>query len=240
MIGALIKKLNSIPDDNNHVVSMIVDVTDIDVLNQFKLNLPDITHTMIVDHTVKVGMIFKEYIIYDETGATIIYPPELPIEKLNKIDELVNQMTFNLNESQMSIEELKIYKINKSKYNLKQFLDTTKYKYNDKYYSITEDKQMQLKSVLDTYKMVSDLNKTINEYNNTDEGKSNPRPLIEFILTWNETGKPCEEWDYNNLVILFLNIYNLVKDLVVKQQHIELSITAAETIEEIQKIDISF
>ena len=240
MLWALIKKLNSDVDNHDHIVSLIVNITDISVLNQFYSNLPDITYSMIVDETVKVGMIFRDYKIYDELGKNLIYPPTLPIDKLNQISSKLDELTFNIDEDSLSLEDLKKYRITKSKINLKTYLENNPYEFNGKYYAITEDKQTQLKAVLDTYENVIALNKRISDYNLTDAGIANPKQLIECSLTWNETGKACEDWTYDDLLTLFFNIFYTVKTLVTKQQHMEIDINNCISIDEVKVVNIVF
>lgn len=63
---------------------------------------------------------------------------------------------------------------------------------------------------------------------------------IDAVLTWNETGKACEEWTEEQFVQLILEVQQYVKPLVTRQQHIEMEIQAAQTTQEVMDIEISF
>lgn len=63
---------------------------------------------------------------------------------------------------------------------------------------------------------------------------------IDAVLTWNETGKACEEWTEEQFVQLILEVQQYVKPLVTRQQHIEMEIQAAQTAQEVMDIEISF
>lgn len=63
---------------------------------------------------------------------------------------------------------------------------------------------------------------------------------MEAELTWNETGKECEVWTEAEFVQLIIEIEAYVKPLVSKQQSIEMQVQAAETLREVDEIEIVY
>ena len=59
-------------------------------------------------------------------------------------------------------------------------------------------------------------------------------------LTWNETGKACEEWTEEEFLQLILEIKTYVYPLVSYQQRIEEKITNCSTQEELDEIVINY
>lgn len=59
-------------------------------------------------------------------------------------------------------------------------------------------------------------------------------------LTWNETGKACEEWTEEEFVLLLLQVKAYVYPLVAKQQVYEEQINACRTPEEVERIKILY
>lgn len=88
-------------------------------------------------------------------------------------------------------------------------------------YSVSSDKQSLMTSQYITYQ----IEKTINP---------NAR------LTWNETGKSCEEWTEEEFLQLVLEIKSYVSPLVSYQQHIEERIYACNHQEELEQILIDY
>lgn len=88
-------------------------------------------------------------------------------------------------------------------------------------YSVTNDKQTLMMSQYMTYQM---------------EKAVNPNAK----LTWNETGKSCEEWTEEEFLQLVLEIKAYVYPLVSYQQHIEENITHCSTQEELDVISIDY
>ncbi len=88
-------------------------------------------------------------------------------------------------------------------------------------YSVSSDKQSLMTSQYITYQ----IEKTINP---------NAR------LTWNETGKTCEEWTEEEFLQLVLEIKSYVSPLVSYQQHIEERIYACNHQEELEQILIDY
>lgn len=88
-------------------------------------------------------------------------------------------------------------------------------------YSVSSNKQSLMTSQYITYQ----IEKTINP---------NAR------LTWNETGKSCEEWTEEEFLQLVLEIKSYVSPLVSYQQHIEERIYACNHQEELEQILIDY
>lgn len=88
-------------------------------------------------------------------------------------------------------------------------------------YSVTSDKQTLMLSQYMTYQI---------------EKAMNP----DVKLTWNETGKSCEEWDESEFLQLILEIKSYVYPLVSYQQRVEEDIYMCKTQEELDKIIIDY
>ena len=116
----------------------------------------------------------------------------------------------------------KLAKIEESKTKLAEWLEDNPLLYSDgKYYSVTEEKQSLLNSNIASYERAEALG-------------------IEYPLKWNSTGEECTEWTYESLVTLSLTIAAYVAPKVSKQQSIEIAIKSCETVEELDKVVISY
>ena len=121
-----------------------------------------------------------------------------------------------------TLSPLKMAKIEESKTKLAEWLANNPLLYSDgKYYSVTEEKQSLLNSNIASYERAKALG-------------------IEYPLKWNSTGEECTEWTYESLVTLSLTIAAYVAPKVSKQQSIEISIKSCETVEDLDRIVISY
>ena len=147
---------------------------------------------------------------------------QLIAESGKTIEKTVNELTYNVDENSLTIDELKDYRISISKKLLSDWLSSHPYLHTDnKYYSCTEEKQALLNSNLASYERA------------TNAG-------IEYPLKWNSTGEQCVAWEYNDLLALSLSIAAYVAPKVAKQQSIEIAIKSCETAEELDKVVISY
>ena len=113
-------------------------------------------------------------------------------------------------------------KITESKEKLAEWLSRNPMLYTDgNYYSVTEEKQALLNSNLASYERAKAAG-------------------IDYPLKWNSTGAECTEWEYSELLALSLSIAAYVAPKVAMQQAIELEIKAAETLEQLDKVVISY
>lgn len=196
--------------------------------------LLNMSYSMVVDDRVTVDMIVINGVVYD--GENRIYPPP----NINdRISNIVDKLNIVEDPTKLEINEYKQYLIDKSKMNLKLFLEYNPLEYNGGLYTMSEDKQTQLLATLNTYDTIKRLNNDMIKLNETlpDEEK---HQLIPNILTWNERGKPCTEWIYEDLLQLYFTMFGMVKKLVVKQQYLELNINNFNTREELDALDLTF
>ncbi len=119
-----------------------------------------------------------------------------------------------------------------------------------------DDKIIQSKYMLSEY---LDVNPLVSKCHNGIEGKYNVSSEKQSLmannyltytiakqfdpsakLTWNETGKECEEWTEQEYLQLLLEASAYVKPLVSKQQKYEVEINACTTIEEVEAIEIDY
>lgn len=196
--------------------------------------LLNMSYSMVVDDSVTVDMTVVNGVVYD--GENRIYPPP----NINdRISNIVDKLNIVEDPTKLEINEYKQYLIDKSKMNLKLFLEYNPLEYNGGFYTMSEAKQTQLLATLNTYDTIKRLNNDMIKLNETlpDEEK---HQLIPNILTWNERGKPCTEWIYEDLLQLFFTMFGMVKKLVVKQQYLEVNINNLNTREELDALDLTF
>lgn len=88
---------------------------------------------------------------------------------------------------------------------------------NGKHFTCTLEKQNLLSMQLGMYTM----NKQLGQ---------------DYVLMWNETGKPCEQWEYEDLLFVSNKIAEHVTPIVKKQQEAEVALANAKTVEEYKDI----
>lgn len=121
-----------------------------------------------------------------------------------------------------NIDDAKVLKVAESKEKLAEWLANNPMLYTDgKLYSVTAEKQSLLNSNLASYERAQAAG-------------------IDYPLKWNSTGDECIEWTYEELVGLSLAIAAYVAPKVSAQQEIELAINACESVEELDKVVISY
>lgn len=125
-----------------------------------------------------------------------------------------------------TLDEIKEVMIRQSKINLADFLENnplfSKAKYEEgRFYKVTSEKQQQLTSKILMYEGYKNLG-------------------IPYALTWNDCGEICEEWGYEELFQLSMEIDAYVTPLVKVQQSIEVEIRKSETIQDVLTVDINF
>ena len=143
---------------------------------------------------------------------------------LDNFDVIANENTLYL-KYKNSIEDVEAAKadaIQRSKELLATWLSNNPIQYTDgNYYSVTEEKQSLLNSNLASYERAKAAG-------------------IDYPLKWNSTGAECTEWEYSELLTLSLSIAAYVAPKVSMQQAIELEIKAAETMEQLDKVVITY
>ena len=113
-------------------------------------------------------------------------------------------------------------KITESKEKLAEWLENNPIAYKDeKLYSVTAEKQSLLNSNLASYERALAAG-------------------VPYPLKWNSTGAECTEYSYEELVGLSLAIAAYVAPRVSQQQELEILINACETVEELDKVVISY
>lgn len=128
----------------------------------------------------------------------------------------------NPNYTEIDIDDIKASKIAESKEKLAEWLANNPMLYTDgKLYSVTAEKQSLLNSNLASYERAKAAG-------------------IDYPLRWNSTGDECVVWTYEGLVGLSLAIAAYVAPKVSAQQEIELAINACESVDELDKVVISY
>lgn len=128
-----------------------------------------------------------------------------------------------VDENSLDIDTLKKYRVNMSKVNLATYLEENKvtssaYAGVEAEYSMTQEKQSQLMAVI----MMATLNEN-------------------YVPSWNASGEVCTyDWTLDELQTLAADIEAVVRPLVAKQQTMEVAIMAAETIDSVKEVDITF
>lgn len=122
-----------------------------------------------------------------------------------------------------NIDKVKQCKIISTKVKLEEYLQNYYLTFIDgKHYSITKEKQTLLANALQVYQL------------KVAAGQTN------VTLKWNATGEECVEWTIESLTTLALAIANYVEPLVAKQQALEVQIKNAQTLEELEQIEIKY
>lgn len=217
-----VKEYDTLGNENNKVkVINIVELKNLESLDDLRryMNVP---YILTVNDDVRIGMYYNPNtnIISNELGDQV-YPPITPDLVLQRLDNLVKDLTFTKDISDLKLEDLQEYLIKKSKRNLEIYLENHPMKYNDKYYTVTSSKQNQLTELLNAYKFAKDIN-------------------VDLELSWNETGKEFETYAYEDLVGIYLAMLDYVKPIVVYQQQIETQIKNTKESVEAVAIDITF
>jgi len=119
------------------------------------------------------------------------------------------------------IESMKSAKVNESKTLLEKYLEEHPLEYNEKFYSVTEEKQALLTGNIAAYQLATTLGQTAE-------------------LTWNATGEECVVWTFENLAALAIAIKAYVKPLVAYQQTYEVSVNACTTEDAINAIPLDY
>lgn len=153
--------------------------------------------------------------VYIETEPTPELP-NIPFEPYKPTPE----------ELEAQFQQSKTNKIELSKSMLTKFLEnnpihSTAHNSIEGVYSVTNEKQTLMMSQYMTYQ----IEKTINP---------------DAKLTWNETGKSCEEWAETEFLQLILEIKSYVYPLVSYQQKLEENILQCTTQEELDQIVINY
>ena len=202
-------------------VTNIIEVTNQTSMNDSRINFEGL-YAVAVDGNVKVGMIYDpdKNTISDETGS-VVYPPVSAAQEIATLTDVIKELTYNVDEDKLTLDELKEYLIKKNKKNLSEYLYDHPMTYNDKQYTITEEKQNQLTGVLNAYNYAKAIG-------------------VDIPLTWNETGGLCESYTCEQLVAIYLQMLNVVKPIVTYQQEHEIEIRNAKTKEEALAVDITF
>lgn len=145
-------------------------------------------------------------------------------DKVKELDEKVNGV---VNETDMTLEEFKEYKIAQSKEALASYLEANPLVSSVKggveaEYSITAEKQGLMSNAYLTY--------LIKKQTDPDAAK----------LMWNAKGETCTEWTEEEFVQLVLEIEQRVHPLVSYQQEIESQLKSFGTKAEIASIKFDF
>lgn len=120
------------------------------------------------------------------------------------------------------LEPIKVARIARSKTDLASYLEAHPLQWTDgEYYSITAEKQQQLTS------------KLFSAYVKKSSG-------IPYDLTWNSTGDVCREWTLQDLSALAFAIETRVTALVSYQQHQEVAMRDAATLEALDAIVVDY
>lgn len=166
-----------------------------------------------------------------------IYPETtLDLEMLKIYEEKDDKIvvTYSVNNTERYLNSMREEKIYKSKDNLANYLAEHPLKSCikggiEKKYTVTQEKQNQLTSVITSY-----LNSVL-PYMMVNE------PIPESIkIYWNSMGCVCEEWTYEEITLLKKEIDEYVRPFVSMQQHLEVVICGLPTQKEIKELSVEF
>lgn len=132
------------------------------------------------------------------------------------------QQTIRNDGKSRTLQELKDARIAQSKTDLETYLAAHPLQWTDgEYYSITAEKQNQLTSKIMAATMAQALS-------------------TDYTLTWNSTGEVCKEWTLQDLSALAFAIDARVTKLVGYQQAQEVAMRNAETLDELNAIEVDY
>ena len=160
------------------------------------------------------------------SGLTTLVP-QLQ-ERIKELEAEIIELTAEPDPSQMSLDELKEYKIMESKDNLDEWLashpiTSTVHDPEGAEYSITLEKQTLLANAITLA--------NIHKMNNDDTYK----------ISWNATGEEnTYDWTLDQLQQLFVEIDAVVSPLVDAQQKMENAIKVATSKEDVLKVSLDF
>lgn len=171
------------------------------------------------------------YTVYDNKTNKIIVTSNSEVD-LKEIEEFyknnwgdirVEEKFVDLSiESDPQLIDLIEIKIAQSKQELALYLQNNPLQFIDgKFYSVTKEKQTLLANALQVYQI-------------------KVQAGLPAILKWNATGEECTEWTLEDLSALALAIADYVEPLVTKQQALEVQIKNAQTLEELEAIEINY
>ena len=145
-----------------------------------------------------------------DTPEPVTPPPYVPTE-----EEIAEQLQYAKDD-----------KIIQSKYMLSEYLDTNPlvskcHNGIEGKYNVSSEKQSLMANNYLTYTIAKQFDPSVK-------------------LTWNETGRECEEWTEQEYLQLLLEASAYVKPLVSKQQKYEVEINACTTIDEVEAIEIDY
>lgn len=115
----------------------------------------------------------------------------------------------------------KARRIQQSNDDLKDYLLAHPLEWNGEYYAITQEKQNQLTSKINVAQAKAQLG-------------------VPYELKWNTTGEVCVEWELADLLALAFAIDERVSKLVEYQQRQEKKIKNAQTMEELNAIEMDY
>lgn len=150
------------------------------------------------------------------------FPLKLTIENGKVVSWEKTVIELDPEELKRELERLKSERITQSKQQLEEFLQNNPLQFTDgKFYSVTAEKQTLLANALQVYQM-------------------KVQAGLPATLKWNATGEECTEWTLEDLSALVLVIAEYVEPLVTKQQALEVQIKNAQTLEELEAIEINY
>lgn len=158
------------------------------------------------------------------------------LKLIKKYDEKENEIviTYIVDNTESYLNSIREEKIYKSKENLANYLAEHPLKSSikggiEKEYTITQEKQNQLTSVITSY------------LNSALPYMIAKQPVPEDIkIYWNSMSCICEEWTYEEISALKNEITIHVTPLVAIQQYLEVTLNGFNTQKEIKEFDINF
>lgn len=187
--------------------------------------------SMIIN-TINKGFETQSHRTYPENWngeGWIAVPPELESTVLENAPycnlEITDGVLVGVTQTERpapELEPIKAERIAQSKADLETYLAEHPLQWTDgEYYSITAEKQNQLTSKI----MAATMAQTLS---------------ADYTLTWNSTGEVCKEWTLQDLSALAFAIDARVTKLVGYQQAQEVAMRNAETLDELNAIEVDY
>lgn len=206
-------------EDYESVITAFENAKTITIMNSIGQVIKTITDYIELGSTSKIP---NYYMDENEIMRSVIKVSLVKMDINSKVKMLEEKLDTSVNETAMTLEEYKEYKIKQSKDILEQYIADHPLKSSahggvEATYTITAEKQNWMVQQLLTYQL--------EKISNTDA-----------VLTWNESGEVCEEWTEEEFLQLLLEVKAFIYPLRAYQQTIEKQIMNCTNTAEIAAI----
>lgn len=208
-------------EDYESVITAFENAKTITIMNSIGQVIKTITDYIELGSTSKIP---NYYMDENEIMRSVIKVSLVKMDINSKVKMLEEKLDTSVNETAMTLEEYKEYKIKQSKDILEQYIADHPLKSSahggvEATYTITTEKQNWMVQQLLAYDL-----------------KIKTNPEVIPTLTWNQSGEVCEEWTFQEFSQLLLEVEAFIYPLRAYQQTIEKQIMNCTNTAEIAAI----